>query len=294
MDMKTRTIALWSGVAVLVVAGIVILSLAFGGKDTAVDDVNAIYTNAASTIAAQQQTLQAGMATATPKPTLSTPTTVLTLLPVSTQASALPTFKPVGGSTTGGATTGGSTTGGTTACDNAVYLSDVTIPDETTIPAGQNFTKTWKVSNIGTCTWTATYQLVFVSGDSLGGKATAIGKTVKPGESADVSVILTSTSATGIIKGTWKLSNDKAQAFGDGLTVVIKNGAATGSATPTPTKTASGSASATPTPTPTPTSNVVIVVVTATYTPTPTPTPTTPAPTDTPTPTPTPTGSGAT
>ena len=93
----------------------------------------------------------------------------------------------------------------------------MTIPDGTTIPAGQSFTKTWKVSNTGTCAWTATYQLVFISGDSLGGKATAIGKVVNPGESADVSVVLTSTSATGTITGTWKLSNDKGTAFGDFL-----------------------------------------------------------------------------
>ncbi|MBV5267515.1 MAG: hypothetical protein JZU67_03180, partial [Burkholderiaceae bacterium] len=183
-----------------------------------------------------------------------------------------------------------------TGCDNAIYVSDVTIPDGTTIPAGQSFTKTWKVSNIGSCTWTATYQLVFVSGDSLGGKATAIGKVVPPGQSVDVSVILTSSSATGNITGTWKLSNDKSQQFGDPLTVVIKNGAISGTITATPTKTPTGSISGTLTPTPTPTNTPIVIVVTATFTPTPTPTSTTaaPPPTDTPTPNPTytPGGSG--
>ncbi len=221
MDMRTRTIILWSGVAILVVAGVVTLSFAFGGsKDTSVEDVNAAYTNAAFTIVAQQQTLQAGMPSATPNPTLSLPTATLTLLPATFQQQApalIPTAKPAAG---------GAVTGGVTGCDVAVYVSDVTIPDGTTIPAGQYFTKTWKVSNIGSCTWTATYQLVFVSGDSLGGKATAIGKTVAPGESADVSVELTSTSAAGTITGNWKLSNDKGQPFGDTLSVVINSGTA--------------------------------------------------------------------
>jgi hypothetical protein len=274
MDTRTRMILLWSGVAVLVVAGIVILFLSFGGsKDTAVNDVNAIYTNAALTVAAQQQTLQAGTFAVTPTPTVGSPTATFTPFPTPTFQQlqtpvVLPTIKTGGGTVT-------------TLCDNAVYISDVTIPDGTIIPAGQYFTKTWKVSNIGSCAWTATYKLVFVSGDSLGGKATAIGKVVNPGESVDVSVELTSTSATGTITGTWKLSNDKGATFGDGLTVVIKNGAATtGTVTITPTKTPTGSVSG---PTPTPTNTPIVIVVTATFT----PTPTTAAPTETPTPTPT-------
>ena len=65
------------------------------------------------------------------------------------------------------------------------------------------------------------------AGDSLGGKATAIGNAVNPGQTADISVVLTSTSATGTITGTWRLSNDKCQPFGTQLTVVIKNGITT-------------------------------------------------------------------
>jgi hypothetical protein len=157
----------------------------------------------------------------------------------------------------------------------------VTIPDGTVVAAGQSFTKTWKVTNIGSCAWTATYQLTFVSGDSLGGKATPINQVVDPGQSVDISVVLTSTSATGTITGRWKLTNDKGQQFGEELTVVIKNSAnATGSVTPTKTSTPG-----TPTSTPTPTVTPVVIVVTATFTPT--PTATTAAPTETPTPTPT-------
>ena len=50
MDIKTKTILLWSGVAVLVIAGIAVLFSAFGGSQDPVDDVNAIYTNAAATV----------------------------------------------------------------------------------------------------------------------------------------------------------------------------------------------------------------------------------------------------
>jgi hypothetical protein len=272
MDTRTKTILMWSGVAILVLGGIAMLFLSFGGADDPAVEVDAIYTNAAATVAAQQQTLQAGTLVATPTPTISSPTatppSLLSPTPqLQTPAQLLPTIRP----TTGPAAS---------LCDNAVYVSDVTIPDGTTIPAGQSFTKTWKVSNTGTCAWTATYQLTFVSGDSLGGKATAINQVVAPGAVADISVILTSSSATGNITGTWKLTNDKGQQFGDSLTVVIKNGAGT---TGTPS---------TPTITPTPTVTPVVVVVTATFSPTPTSTPVIAAPTETPTPTPTSTNTG--
>ncbi len=258
---------MWAGVAILIVGGIAMLFLSFGGPEKPAEvDVNAIFTNAASTVAAQQQTLQAGTFVATPTPIANLPTMTLPplLSPTAGQQTPiqLPTIRPAGGTVA-------------TLCDNAVYVSDVTIPDGTTIPAGQSFTKTWKVTNIGSCAWTATYQLTFVSGDSLGGKATPINQVVNPGESADISVILTSSSASGNITGRWKLSNDKGQQFGDELTVVIKNGAGT-----------TGTPASTPTITPTPTVTPVIIVVTATYTPT--YTPTTAAPTETPTPTNTP------
>ncbi len=259
----TRTILMWAGVAILIVGGIAMLFLSFGGQEKPAEvDVNAIYTNAAATVAAQQQTLQAGTFVATPTPVANLPTvTPPSLLSPTAQLQTpiqLPTIKPAGGTSV-------------SLCDNAVYVSDVTIPDGTTIPSGQSFTKTWKVTNVGTCAWTATYQLTFVSGDSLGGKATPINQAVSPGQSADISVILTSTSAAGTITGRWKLTNDKGQQFGDELTVVIKNSAST---TGTPS---------TPTITPTPTNTPIVVVVTATYT----PTPTIPAPTETPMPTPT-------
>jgi len=262
MDMKTKTILMWAGVAVLVVGGIVMLLLSFGGsKDNLEVDVNAIYTNAAATIVAQQQTLQSGTFVATPTPNFPTPTPPLLLSPTALQQipTILPTIKPAGGVVA-------------TGCDSAVYVSDVTIPDGTTVPAGQSFTKTWQVKNTGSCAWTATYQLTFVSGDSLGGKATVLNKVVNPGETADISVILTSTSASGSITGRWKLTNDKGQQFGDELTVVITNGiASTTTATPTPT---TASAAATSTFTPTPTSTTAAPTNTPVPTETPTPTPT--------------------
>ena len=263
MDMRTRTILLWSGGAILVIAGILTIIFSFSGKKDATSEVDAIYTNAALTLDAQVQTLQAGMLSATPNPALSSPTPTLTLLPSPTFQ--LPTLPPLATSTLA--------VGGASGCDNSVYISDVTIPDGTTVAPGQAFTKTWKVSNTGTCTWTTAYQIIFLYGEMMGGKATAIGKVVNTGQSADISVALTAPSTAGNSTGTWRLSNTNSQPFGTFLTVVIKTGAVTGTATTTPTPTSTGA----------------VTAATSTYTLTPTiaPAATTVVPTNTNTPTPT-------
>jgi hypothetical protein len=230
MNTKTtlsRTTILWSLVAILIVAGVITLIYSFsGGQQDAVTEVNAVYTNAAATLAAQQQTLQAAAPSAT---VTSTATITATITPlVSPTLSGL-----VGAFSTSTPSAGGVAT----TCDNSVYLSDVTIPDNTTVNPGQAFTKTWKVSNTGTCTWSAAYQIILISGDAMSGKSTPIGVVVAPGQSADVSVAMVAPSTSGTIQGTWRLQNDKSQPFGTVLTVVINVGGGTGA---TATKTATG------------------------------------------------------
>lgn len=241
MDTRTKTILMWSGVGVLVVVGIIMISLAFGGgsNEAPEQELNAIQTHAAETIAAQVQTLQSGMLSPTPGSFVVLPTATggaglpSPTLPVQTPI-LIPTVTTV--------------PGGASGCDNAAFISDVTIPDGTVVAPGQTFTKTWRVTNNGTCAWTATYQVIFLYGEGMSGKATAIGKTVKPGESADISVALIAPAATsGNLTGTWRLSNDKSQPFGTLLTVVIKSGA-TGTMTVTPTKTTTPTVGVTPYP----------------------------------------------
>ena len=48
------------------------------------------------------------------------------------------------------------------------FVKDVTIPDGTQLSAGEVFTKTWRLQNRGTCTWTPDYMLVYTSGDQMG------------------------------------------------------------------------------------------------------------------------------
>lgn len=94
---------------------------------------------------------------------------------------------------------------------------DVTFPDNTVVKPNTEFTKTWRLTNTGTGTWTSNFKLIFVSGDAMGAPAsTAIGQAVPPGGSIDVSVKMKSPAATKTYKGMWMMQTDKGANFGLG------------------------------------------------------------------------------
>jgi Tol biopolymer transport system component len=125
------------------------------------------------------------------------------------------------------------------------YVADVTIPDGTVMSPGAAFVKTWRVRNSGTCDWDAGFQLVFVSGEQMGGPASVALPAVPAGGQTDVSVNLTAPSSYGTHKGTWRVRADDGTVFGTNLTVLIEV-PAPATNTPLPT--------ALPTDTPLPTS----------------------------------------
>jgi hypothetical protein len=102
-------------------------------------------------------------------------------------------------------------------CDWVIFVRDVTIPDGTKFTPGETFTKTWRLKNRGTCTWTADYMLVFTSGNSMGSTtAVRLPGNVAPGQSVDVSVTLTAPAQRGDYVGYWMLRNPSGMLFGYG------------------------------------------------------------------------------
>ncbi len=96
----------------------------------------------------------------------------------------------------------------TSTCDIAYFVDDVTVPDGTVLTPGQAFTKTWRIKNVGTCSWTPSYAVVFSSGNSMNGPATqALAGNVNPGQTVDISINLTAPSTPGDYTGYWKLRN---------------------------------------------------------------------------------------
>jgi hypothetical protein len=105
-------------------------------------------------------------------------------------------------------------------CNWGAMMLDVTVPDGTPMAPSTNFTKTWQIKNIGTCTWIQ-YQLVFYNGDQMGAEGTAKVRMpgrpiVYPGEVATVSVELKSPANRGRYTGYWVLSTDRGELFGFG------------------------------------------------------------------------------
>jgi len=165
-----------------------------------------VQTAAAETVSVQQtqNALLTPSATNTQPPTA---TSTASLTPAVTNTAAATS------SSSGGASGG---------CDVAQFVSDVTVPDGEDHAPDTTFVKTWKLRNAGTCSWSTSYSIVFVSGNSMGGPASqTLTGTIAPGTTIDISVNLTAPHETGSYTGYWTLKNATGQTFGDSFYVQI-------------------------------------------------------------------------
>jgi hypothetical protein len=94
---------------------------------------------------------------------------------------------------------------------------DVTIPDGTVLQPGQPFSKTWRVVNSGSCTWTGDYALVWFSGESF----SSVGKQnfsveVPGGQSVDITMDMVAPNLAGIHQSNWKFGAPDGTLFGLG------------------------------------------------------------------------------
>jgi hypothetical protein len=102
-------------------------------------------------------------------------------------------------------------------CNQAQFVSDVSVPDGSTFSPYANFTKTWRLRNVGTCTWSTEYDVVFYDGSQLSGPvAVDMPGNVAPGQTIDVSVNLTAPGSNGSYRGNWKLRDASGVLFGLG------------------------------------------------------------------------------
>lgn len=124
------------------------------------------------------------------------------------------------GGVTATATPGPTATGTVppSASDKAQFVADVNVPDGTVMQPGAQFTKTWRLKNVGTATWKKdTYLLVFSSGNQMGGaNSLAFPQDVAPGTTVNISVTLTAPSAAGSYRGFWMFKNASGALFGIG------------------------------------------------------------------------------
>jgi hypothetical protein len=106
--------------------------------------------------------------------------------------------------------------------DNALFVGDVTVPDNTVFNPGDRFDKTWRLRNAGTCAWGAGYRLVFLSGNLMGALNSVGVPLTNPDNSADRTVAMTAPASPAVYSGVWQMMNASGQRFGPKFTTVIQ------------------------------------------------------------------------
>ena len=180
-----------------------ILALAACNLPRQTSPQEAAFTAAAQTVSAQLTLVS-----------LATPTVPATNTPVPLPATNTPTPPPPPTQPPPTATLGCS--------DTMQFVSDVTVPDNTVMTPGQNFTKTWRIRNTGSCTWSTAYDTVFVNGNSMGAQSTtALAGSVPPNATVDISVSMSAPSTNGTYRGDYRMRNDKDVLFGGFYVLIV-------------------------------------------------------------------------
>lgn len=121
-------------------------------------------------------------------------------------------------------------------CDYSAFLEDLDIVDYSKILPGVNFTKTWRIKNIGTCTWTTQYRFQYISGDPMGADTIYLPRAVAPGDTIDLSLQMKAPDIEEDYSNFWRLRNTAGEIFGTVFFVAIEVSKDTGEATPTETE----------------------------------------------------------
>lgn len=164
-------------------------------------DINALYTQVAGTLIAQGQQADSPQATNTPVVVTATDT------PTPEGPTATPSNTPITPTNTAAV-----------ACNQAAFITDVTVADNTKMAKGEDFTKTWRIKNTGTCTWDKDdYTVVYSSGTNLASKSSySLSKDVSPGDTIDISIAMEAPSSNGTYTSNWLLRSGNGDKFGVG------------------------------------------------------------------------------
>ena len=105
--------------------------------------------------------------------------------------------------------------------NNARFISDVTIPDDTRLPVGELFIKTWRIENSGSVAWKPGFKLVFVGGERLGVDEERPLPAASPGQQVEISLDMRAPDLTGTFFSDWRCQDADGNLFGDIIYVRI-------------------------------------------------------------------------
>jgi len=96
----------------------------------------------------------------------------------------------------------------TTLPCNSAYFVEETIPDNTAFSAGETFQKSWKLRNVGYCTWSSGYKIAFDEGNQMSGPdSQTISVEVEPNEEVTITLDLTAPASADTYRGYWMFQN---------------------------------------------------------------------------------------
>ena len=213
----------------LLITGALLSSCAPQEPGQPTPDMNAILTAGVGTFAAsifQTQTAAVPPATATPTVTATATVTPLSLLSPTASATQFILVAPqvtlVVATPTGPTLTPNPNTLGS-GCNNLLLINDVDVPAGTVFKPDEQFTKSWKVANTGTCDWVYRYHLVHISGDDVGGRdPVSLGKVIPPGKWTQLTITLRAPKTPGKYTSYWRFADQSGTVFGSTLGVSIE------------------------------------------------------------------------
>ncbi len=106
-------------------------------------------------------------------------------------------------------------------CSNLAFIRDETIPAGTELKPKENFIKTWKVANNGTCAWLYQYRLAFLSGQDFDPFLKAISRVVEVNDWTELSLQMDAPKNPGVYKAYFRLTDLDGKMFGATLEVSI-------------------------------------------------------------------------
>ena len=186
--------------------------------------------HAKNTLAAEVSTLESSLnllPSTTPEPSSTPqsssaelPTFTQTLIPfIPSNTPVIPSLTPLI-STRTSVPSGNNTASATpssSSCNRAQLVRDLTVEDNSPFTPGATFVKTWRVKNIGSCTWTKDYRIVLVSGSSMAAsQSVPMPQVVAPNQAIDLSISMKAPDKVGSYRGDWMFSNPSGNRFGVG------------------------------------------------------------------------------
>jgi len=96
------------------------------------------------------------------------------------------------------------------------FFGDVTVPDGTFFRQEERFTKTWKLQNTGSCTWTG-YTIAFFSGDKMEAPDSVSVPETEAKSNVEVSVDLVAPATDGAYTGNFELRDAQGESIPLGI-----------------------------------------------------------------------------